>query len=267
MHSFHYLSVALCVLSSLLFSQVTGFSGVKSSAHDRSRRLAHVRALSGNHQPRALDLSVNQSRDTKISKRDTFTYFQDGSGACGAFNQPTDFIVALSTCDYDGGSHCFQMMTITVNGVSTQAQVTDECLGCPCGGLDFSQGLFEFFAPTSVGELSGSWSYVSASTSSTPLPSTTTKQSSTSTTSTWTPPTTTSSSTPTPTLTTTSTFAATTTSMPTTASTPLPTTTSSTASPLPTFSPDNPQILAQANLGLIELGSLLQACAALSSES
>ncbi|KAG2366562.1 RlpA-like double-psi beta-barrel-protein domain-containing protein-containing protein, partial [Suillus spraguei] len=80
-------------------------------------------------------------------------------GACGAFNEPTDFIVALSTCDYDGGSHCFQMITITVNGVSTQAQVTDECLGCSCGGLDLSQGLFEFFAPTSVGELSGSWSY------------------------------------------------------------------------------------------------------------
>ncbi|KAG1825967.1 uncharacterized protein BJ212DRAFT_315718 [Suillus subaureus] len=263
MHSFHYLSVALCALS-FLFSQVVGFSGVQSSAHDRSRRLAHVRAPSGNHQPRVLEISVNQSRDTKISKRDSFTYFQDGSGACGAFNTPTDFIVALSTCDYDGGSHCFQMMTITVNGVSTQAQVTDECLGCPCGGLDLSQGLFEFFAPTSVGELSGSWSYGSASTSSTPLPSTTTKQSSTST---WTPPTTTSSSTPTPTFTTTSTLAATTTSMPTTTSTLLSTTISSTTSPLPTSSPNNPQILTQVNLGLIELGSLLQACAALSSES
>ncbi|KAG2149972.1 hypothetical protein BD769DRAFT_1409574 [Suillus cothurnatus] len=263
MHSFHYLSVVLCAL--LFFSsQVIGFNGVQSSAHDRSRRWAHERSLSGNHQPRALNLPINQSRDAKISKRDSFTYFQDGSGACGAFNEPSDFIVALSTCDYDGGSHCFQMMTITVNGRSTQAQVTDECLGCPCGGLDFSEGLFEFFAPTSVGELSGSWSYGSASTSSTPLPSTTTKQSSTST---WTPPTTTSLSTPTPTLTTTSTSAATTTSMPTATSASLPTTTSSTASPLPTFSTDNPQILAQANLGLIELGSLLQACAIFSSES
>lgn len=263
MHSFHYLSVALCILS-FLSSHVIGFSGVQSSAHDRLRRLAHVRALSGDHQPRALDLFANQSRDTKISKRDSFTYFQDGNGACGAFNGPNDFIVALNSCEFDGGSHCFQMITITVNGKSTQAQITDQCLGCPCGGLDLSQGLFEFFAPTSVGELSGSWSYGSPSTSSTPLPSTTTKQSSTTT---WTPPTTTSSSIPTPTLTTTSTLAATTTSMATTASAPLSTTTSSTASSLPTFSPDNPQILAQINLGLIELGSVLQACAILSSES
>ncbi|KAG1899194.1 uncharacterized protein F5891DRAFT_1040043 [Suillus fuscotomentosus] len=246
MHSFHYLSVTLLI----------GFSGVQSSVHDRSRRLAHVRALSGSDQPRALDISVNQSRDTKISKRDTFTYFQDGNGACGGFNGPNDY-------DFAGGSHCFQTITITVNGKSAQAQIVDECLGCPCGGLDFSQGLFEFFASTSVGELSGSWSYgTSASTSSTLLPSTTTQQSSTST---WTSPTTTSSSTPTPTstLTTTSTLIATTTPM---TSVPLPTTSSSTASPLPAFSPDNPQILAQINLGLIEFGSLLQACAASSSE-
>ncbi|KAG2350392.1 hypothetical protein BDR05DRAFT_985473 [Suillus weaverae] len=256
MHSFHYLSVALCALS-FLSSQVIGFSGVQSSAHDRSRKLAR------NHHLRALDLSVNQSRDSKISKRDTFTYFQDGNGACGAFNGPNDFIVALNSCEFNGGSHCFQTITITVNGVSTQAQITDECPGCPCGGLDLSQGLFEFFAPTSVGELSGSWSYGSASTSSTPLPSTTTKQSSTST---WTPPTITSSNTPTPSLTTTSTLAATTTFMPTATSAPLLTTTSATAYPLPTFSPDNPQILAQVNLGLIELGSVLQACVALSSE-
>ncbi|KAG2120917.1 uncharacterized protein F5147DRAFT_663747 [Suillus discolor] len=262
MHSFHYLSVALCALS-FLSSQVIGYSGVQSSVHDRSRRLAHVRALSGNDQPRAFDTSVNQSRDTKISKRDTFTYFQDGNGACGGFNGPSDYIVAQSSCDFAGGSHCFQTITITVDDKSVQAQIVDECLGCPCGGLDFSQGLFEFFAPTSVGELSGSWSYgTSASTSSTLLPSTTTQRSSTST---WTPPTTTSSSTPTPTstLTTTSTPVATTTPM---TSAPLPTTTSSTPSPLPTFSSDNPQILAQINLGLIEFGSLLQACAALSSE-
>ncbi|KAG2154879.1 RlpA-like double-psi beta-barrel-protein domain-containing protein-containing protein, partial [Suillus clintonianus] len=80
-------------------------------------------------------------------------------GACGTFNNPGDFIVALNSCEFDGGSHCFQTITLTVNGMSTQAQITDECPGCPCGGLDLSQGLFEFFAPTSVGELSGSWIY------------------------------------------------------------------------------------------------------------
>lgn len=28
--------------------------------------------------------------------------------------------------EFDGGSHCFQMITITVNGKSTQAQITDQ---------------------------------------------------------------------------------------------------------------------------------------------
>jgi len=96
MHSFHYLSVALCALS-FLSSQVFGFSGVQSSAHQRSRKLSHIRAPGGNDQPRALDISVNQSRDTKILKRDTFTYFVDGNGACGGFNGPNDFIVAQSS--------------------------------------------------------------------------------------------------------------------------------------------------------------------------
>ncbi|OAX42351.1 hypothetical protein K503DRAFT_710673 [Rhizopogon vinicolor AM-OR11-026] len=198
-----------------------------------------------------------------FSKRDTFTYFQDGQGACGAVNSPSDFIVALNSCDYDGGAHCFQMITITVNGKSTQAQITDECPGCPCGGLDFSEGLFSFFASTSVGELSGTWTYgdSATSTTSTSLSSTTTHQSSTST---WTPPTTsltsstiittsTPTSTPTPT------------SMSTTTSVPLPSTTaSSTASSVPTYNPNDPQILTQVNLALIELGSVLQACAVMS---
>lgn len=91
MHSFHYLSVTLCALS-FLSSQVIGFSGVQSSVHDRSRRLAHVRALSGSDQPRALDISVNQSRDTKISKRDTFTYFQDGKWVRPATQQRPSLI-------------------------------------------------------------------------------------------------------------------------------------------------------------------------------
>jgi len=255
MRSFHYLSVTSCVFS-FFCSQLVTASGAQSSKHDRSRSLVHKRAPSRNYEPHVL--SVDQSGDMIFSKRSQFTYFQDGQGACGSYNTPSDFIVALNSCDYDGGAHCFKTITITINGKSTQAQITDECPGCPCGGLDFSQGLFEFFAPTSVGELSGSWTYGNGvSTTSTPLPSTTTS------TSTWTPPSTTSLSSTSNTIATTSTPI--TTSMSTTTSASLPSTvTSSTASPNPTFNPNDPQMLTQVNLALIEFGSVLQACAAMS---
>jgi hypothetical protein len=48
------------------------------------------------------------------------------SGACGIVNKASDFIVALNSAQYAGGEHCFKMITITVNGKSTQAQITDE---------------------------------------------------------------------------------------------------------------------------------------------
>ena len=36
----------------------------------------------------------------------------------------------------------------------------DECPGCPYGGLDFSRGLFDFFASESAGVLYGEWNFV-----------------------------------------------------------------------------------------------------------
>ncbi|KAJ3867754.1 RlpA-like double-psi beta-barrel-protein domain-containing protein-containing protein, partial [Lentinula novae-zelandiae] len=81
-----------------------------------------------------------------------FTYYVDGLGACGQTNQPGDF-------QYNGGQYCFQMITITVGGKTTQAQIMDECPGCPYGGLDFSEGLFQFFASLDEGVLTGSWNF------------------------------------------------------------------------------------------------------------
>ncbi|KAF9241353.1 hypothetical protein BU15DRAFT_73480 [Melanogaster broomeanus] len=49
-------------------------------------------------------------------------------------------IVALNSAEYSGGAHCFEMITITINGKSTQAQITDECPGCATGGLDLKSG-------------------------------------------------------------------------------------------------------------------------------
>lgn len=39
----------------------------------------------------------------------------------------------------------------------TTATITDECPGCPYGGLDLTRGLFQFFAPLGTGVLSGNW--------------------------------------------------------------------------------------------------------------
>ncbi|KIJ68418.1 hypothetical protein HYDPIDRAFT_24700 [Hydnomerulius pinastri MD-312] len=141
-------------------------------------------------------------------------------GACGATNSASDWIVALNS----------------------------GCPTCDYGGLDLSQGLFQHFAPTSVGELYGNWYYGSASPTPTPPPPTTTSS-----TPAWTPPPTTSS--------TSSSVYSATTSTPTSTSSSATSTssTSSGLSPVPTFTPQDPQILVQINVGLLEFGSLLQA--------
>lgn len=139
-----------------------------------------------------------------LSKRDfsgQFTYFNDGMGACGQESSPSDFIVALNSAQYDGGKYCGQTITITYQGKSCQATIVDECPGCGYGGLDMSTGLFQFFAPESVGVLQGSWSFGSSgggsgeaeqTTSSKYTPTTTSTHHTTSTkaTTTWTPTTT-----------------------------------------------------------------------------
>jgi len=120
---------------------------------------------------------VAAQRDTTLEKRfdgATFTYYAAGLGACGKVNNPSDFIVALNAAQFDGGAHCFETITITVNGKSTQAQITDECMGCPWGGLDFTSGLFTFFASESLGVITGSWVFGGAASSSTTSTSTTT---------------------------------------------------------------------------------------------
>jgi len=118
-------------------------------------------------------VNVLERADIQLAKRVEgahFTNFVDGMGACGKMNQASDFIVAISHDIYDGGSHCFQMITISANGKTTQASVADECMGCGPDDLDFSDGLFEFFAPLSVGELTGSWVFGSGDPAPKPKP-------------------------------------------------------------------------------------------------
>lgn len=215
------------------------------------------------------DLAVRAPGDLKVWKRfdnARFTYYAVGLGACGQTNQPSDFIVALNSDQYGGGQYCFQMITITVNGKTAQAQIMDECPGCPNEGLDFSQGLFTYFSDLSAGVLYGTWNFGSGSspTTSTPAPQpTTTWQAPTSTTTwqapttTWTPPTTST----TPTSSSTSTTPTTTS---TSASTVGTTTTSGTLA-VETSAPSGSQVstssvLNDLDLTLLGFGGLLVAC-------
>jgi len=154
-------------------------------------------------------------RNTVLEKRfdgAPFTYYAAGLGACGKVNTASDFIVALNAPQFDGGAHCYQTITITVNGKSTQAQIMDKCEGCGYGGLDFSSGLFDFFGSESLGVLTGSWVFggaASSSTTSTQTPQWTSSYqpppSSTSSVTHYTASNSTSTQTPTPTVTSTST--------------------------------------------------------------
>ncbi|EJU04775.1 hypothetical protein DACRYDRAFT_20399 [Dacryopinax primogenitus] len=149
------------------------------------------------------------------------TFFDVGLGACGQYNVASDFIVALNTPQYGGGSpgpECFKMITITYNGNTQQAQIMDECPSCNYGDLDMSRGLFDSFASEDLGEFQMTWWYNDAApppsqpTTSTQDPPTSTWQPPP-TTSQWQPPSTTSTSTtPTPTPTSTSTSTSQTTS-------------------------------------------------------
>jgi len=90
------------------------------------------------------------------------TYFAVGLGACGKHSSSGDYIVALDSAQYGGGypgPNCFRKLTISGRGKTATATVMDECPTCPYGSLDMSQGLFEHFAPTSVGEFPITWTW------------------------------------------------------------------------------------------------------------
>jgi hypothetical protein len=98
-----------------------------------------------------------------------------------------------------GSPFCGKSITITCNGKSTSATIVDkvnflchpiyqllalslpsQCPGCPPGGLDLTQGLFEFFASVGTGVITGDWNVgggaapKAPTTSSTPPPAPTT---------------------------------------------------------------------------------------------
>ncbi|KAK0506112.1 RlpA-like double-psi beta-barrel-protein domain-containing protein-containing protein [Armillaria luteobubalina] len=200
------------------------------------------------------------SNGGQLQKRGSFTYYEVGLGACGGTNSASDYVVALNAAQWDGGSHCYETITITVNGQSVQAQIVDQCPGCGSGDLDFSQGLFQHFADTSVGVLSGSFSFGSGVTTTSQTP-TTTQQPTTSSTSTYTPPSTTSTSQYTPTTTSTPPPTTSTSSTSTSSSTTSSSSSSSTHAPLTSTTTTSEsysglQVLEQINSFVVQLAEL-----------
>ncbi|KAL5490445.1 hypothetical protein ACEPAI_5278 [Sanghuangporus weigelae] len=139
------------VLLSLCLSSLVSALAIDKGPTPRNSTIAHI----------SRD-TTSGSPASSIDKRDEngrFTFYETGLGACGGWNNPTDFIVALNEEQWDGGSHCWEMITINHNGKSTQAQIVDLCPGCPWGGLDMSPGLFGFLDNPDLGVIYGSWSF------------------------------------------------------------------------------------------------------------
>jgi len=118
-----------------------------------------------NHARHHHDIARRASGDVELHKRTKgarATFYAVGLGACGKTNQPNDFIVALNSPQYGGGSpgpQCFKRISITCNGKTADATIMDECPGCPFGGLDMSEGLFKFFGPLSAGVMTCDWDF------------------------------------------------------------------------------------------------------------
>jgi hypothetical protein len=106
------------------------------------------------------DVAVHLNKRFSNAK---FTFYDVGLGACGQWNKENDFIVALNTPQYGGGypgPNCFKQIRISYGGKSTTATIMDQCPGCPYGGLDFSRGLFRFFASEGAGIIYGEWDFI-----------------------------------------------------------------------------------------------------------
>ncbi|KAF9452251.1 hypothetical protein P691DRAFT_772427 [Macrolepiota fuliginosa MF-IS2] len=91
-----------------------------------------------------------------------WTFYDVGgaAGACGAVNSPGQHIVALNSAQYGSGypgPNCGKTIVMKIGNKQTTATITDECPGCPYGGLDLTTGLFSFFDSLGVGVLSGDW--------------------------------------------------------------------------------------------------------------
>ncbi|KIK06513.1 hypothetical protein K443DRAFT_2991 [Laccaria amethystina LaAM-08-1] len=128
----------------------------------------------GAHLNRHQGIAKRATGNVQLHKRFSgarWTFYDVGLGACGKNNVASDFIVALNSAQFGSGypgPNCFKIITMSYGGKTTTATIMDECPGCPYGGLDLSTGLFQFFAPESVGVIYAEWSFGSGVDNNTP---------------------------------------------------------------------------------------------------
>ncbi|KDR85020.1 hypothetical protein GALMADRAFT_204624 [Galerina marginata CBS 339.88] len=133
-----------------------GRSHVAPPLRRRHAALSHARALNQTEDGNSYTRSLYLGRRTAGAQ---FTNFVTGLGACGGFNQPSDYVVALNMQQWDNGAHCNAAVTIVINGKTVHAQIVDRCEKCGYNNLDFTDGLFEVWADLGVGTLHGDWEY------------------------------------------------------------------------------------------------------------
>jgi hypothetical protein len=93
------------------------------------------------------------------------TFYATGLGACGEYNNDSDYIVALNSAQYGGGypgPECFKQIQISANGKTATATIMDECPTCNYGDLDMSPSLFNHFANPDDGIFQMTWDYVNS---------------------------------------------------------------------------------------------------------
>ncbi|KAI9339568.1 hypothetical protein DFJ73DRAFT_567604 [Zopfochytrium polystomum] len=108
----------------------------------------------------AVSVAVALPIPSRAAYSGRMTYYDPsvGYGSCGTVEAATSLIVAMNSPQYSL-SDCYKYVCITYNGISVQAKITDQCPGCPFGGLDASPALFDKFADEAVGVFIMSWDY------------------------------------------------------------------------------------------------------------
>ncbi|GAA5871032.1 hypothetical protein JCM16303_001671 [Sporobolomyces ruberrimus] len=114
--------------------------------------------------PTRLNSTYPPSAIEKRSYNGQATWYTQGGnpGACGAYSSDSDYIVALSSEMYGGGSKCgkYIKVTNTDSGASATVKVADECPSCQGGeSIDLSTAAFSALGNKDQGVLPVSWTW------------------------------------------------------------------------------------------------------------
>lgn len=92
------------------------------------------------------------------AKAGEMTFYEPATGnqvACGGYYTSSDRIAALGAGSFDGKGVCGKTASITYNGKTVTATVTDRCEACKDGDIDVTTTVFQDLAPLSAGRVPG----------------------------------------------------------------------------------------------------------------